>query len=40
MTIKTLSPIAVLLLSACAIPASPPAVAPVAPTTLGLAATA
>jgi len=39
-TIKTFSPIAVLLLSACAIPASPPAVAPVAPTTLGLAATA
>ena len=36
MTIAKLSPLAVLLLSACAVPHSPPAVAPVAPATLGL----
>jgi len=35
-TIAKLSPLAVLLLSACAVPHSPPAVAPVAPATLGL----
>ncbi|AIT07117.1 RND transporter [Sphingomonas taxi] len=36
MKIANLSPAALLLLGACAIPASPPAVAPVAPPTLGL----